>query len=65
MALLLARLAVDDRDEQLGDEVVTLTPLGERQVVPEGSIGTGYLLRWVTERILVHNSLLWVEIHKK
>jgi hypothetical protein len=67
MAFLLAVLAVDDTEEQLGEEVVTLATLGERQLWPEGCLGTGEwaLVRWTTKRILVHYSLLWVEIHKK
>ena len=67
MAFLLAVLAVDDTAEQLGEEVVTLATLGERQLWPEGSLGTGEwaLVRWTTTRMLVHDALLWVEIHKK
>jgi len=67
MALLLAALAVDDTEEQLGDEVVTLAALRERQLWPEGGLGTGEwaLVRWTTKRLLVHYSLLWVEMHKK
>jgi hypothetical protein len=67
MALLLAALAVDDTEEQLGDEVVTLTTLRERQLGPEGCRDTGEraLMRWTTKRILVHYSLLWVQMHKK
>jgi hypothetical protein len=67
IALLLPALAVDDTEEQLGEEVVTLATLGERQLGPEGCLGTGEwaLVRWTTKRILVHDSLLWVEIHKK
>ena len=67
MTLLLAALAVDDTEEQLGDEVVTLTTLGKRQLWPEGCLGTGEraLVRRTTKRLLVHCSLLWVEMHKK
>jgi hypothetical protein len=67
MIFLLAGLAGHDADEQLGDEIVTLMTLGQRQLSPDESMGTGEreLWRWATERILVHDSLLWVEIHKK
>jgi hypothetical protein len=67
MALLLAALAVEDTDEQLSEEVVTLATLGERQLWPKRRLGTGKrdLVRWARERILVHDFLLWVEMHKK
>jgi hypothetical protein len=67
MTRLLAGLAANDRDEQLGEEVVTLPTVEERQLVPEESVGKGQrtLRREGTRRILVHNSLLLVAMHKK
>ena len=67
MLVLLAGLARHDPDEQLGDELVTLLTLGQRQLQPDGRMDTGErgLGRWATERLLVHDSLLSVEIHKK
>jgi hypothetical protein len=41
MTLLLAGLAVNDRDEQLGEEGVTLTTVEDRQLGPEGNVGKG------------------------
>jgi Phage integrase family len=67
MALLLAARGVDDTDEQRGDEVVPLTTLGERPLWPQRRLGTGtqHRGRWAMQRMLVHDSLLGIAMHKK
>jgi hypothetical protein len=67
MALLLAELAVDDADEQLGDKFVTLLTLGAGALLPDWIGGARQRARGCLEpeSILVHCSLLSVEIHKK
>jgi hypothetical protein len=67
MAILLAALAVDDAEKQLSDAFVTLATMRDGELLPDGSVGDGprTLLHRETERILVHRSLLSVEIHKK
>jgi hypothetical protein len=59
--------AVEDTEEPLGDEVVTLATLGERQLWPQRRLGTGKrdLWRGARKRLLVPYSPLWVEMHKK
>jgi hypothetical protein len=67
MTLLLTTLAVDDADEQLGDEFVTLLTLGAGALRPDWVVDARprALVGLEPESILVHRSLLSVEIHKK
>ena len=67
IVLLLAGLAVDDVEEQLGDEVVTLATVGNGPLWTEGIGGQGQWgrWRWDTERILGQHSLLSVAMHEQ
>jgi hypothetical protein len=67
MALLLTELTVDDADEQLGDQFVTLLTLGAGELLPDwiGGARQRVLGCLEPESMLVHRSLLLVEIHKK
>ena len=65
--MLLATLAVDDADEQLGEECVTLLTLRAGALRPDRIVDARQraLVGLETERLLGHRSLLSVEIHKK
>ena len=58
---------MDDVEEQLGDEVVTLSTVGNGQLWPEGIGGQGPWGRWRLdpERIRVHHARLSVAMHEQ